>query len=135
MRSSLASGAATTAAARNSATCVNVTSVMARSVWAAGSRREERWRGQRNNANDDATGIVKNRAALVPLTGRPPSHPLFFSRVFRRPGRRAGALLADRREREWVGVVVPLLQERVQLTMLYPESRKGYNPCHQQSCP
>src|SRR5262249_33880150 len=63
MRSSFANGAATTAAARNSATCVNVTSVMGGSVRAAGGGQfVSGWTMARPppQRNVDAQEIVKN---------------------------------------------------------------------------
>src|SRR5215469_277527 len=63
MRSSFANGAATTAAARNNATCVNVTSVMGGSVRAAGGGQFVLgWTMARPppQRNVDAQEIVKN---------------------------------------------------------------------------
>src|SRR5262249_1275716 len=61
MRSSFANGAATTAAARNNATCVNVTSVMGGSVWASlggAIRAGKRCRGGGYKANVGAVEVV-----------------------------------------------------------------------------
>src|SRR5215831_378555 len=61
MRSSFANGAATTAAARNNATCVNVTSVMGGSVWAAlggATRAGKRCRARGYKANLGAVEVV-----------------------------------------------------------------------------